>query len=250
MVQQFIIHGHHPRLLLFFAGWGADATPFEQYRPQGSDYMVCYDYRSPAFDTSALQEYEEVNPVGWSMGVWAATQVMERLARDVAGGGLPPEVGCRGAAKKGQGTVPRVGRSIAINGTPFPVDDRRGIPTATYHGTLEGLTGVSLHKFLRRMCADSQAFRAFLEVTPRRPLEELREELAAAEAQYKARRAEPPRKRFKWNLAVVGGNDRIVPPMNQLQAWQEEGTPTVQTDDAHYSRPLFQYYLQDLWTNS
>ncbi len=238
MIQTFLIHEHHPRLLLFFTGWGADATPFRQYRPAKSDYLLCYDYRTPDFDDSLLQEYREVNLIGWSMGVWAATQVMERLA------------GQADAPCRQRSPMPCIARSIAINGTPHPVDDRLGIPTATYHGTLEGLTGVSLHKFLRRMCADSKAFRVFLEVTPRRPLEELREELTAAEAQYLERRAMPVTNRFHWSQAVVGSNDRIIPPANQLQAWQEAGTPVIRTEDAHYSQPLFQYYLQTLWTNS
>ena len=43
MKQIYLIHEHHPRLLLFFTGWGADETPFKDYRPADSDYMLCYD---------------------------------------------------------------------------------------------------------------------------------------------------------------------------------------------------------------
>ena len=55
MKQSYIIHEHHPRLLLFFAGWGADETPFKMYRPVASDFMVCYDYRTLDFDASGLE---------------------------------------------------------------------------------------------------------------------------------------------------------------------------------------------------
>lgn len=68
MKQSYIIHEHHPRLLLFFAGWGADETPFKMYRPVASDFMVCYDYRTLDFDASGLEEYREINLIGWSMG--------------------------------------------------------------------------------------------------------------------------------------------------------------------------------------
>ena len=68
MKQSYIIHEHHPRLLLFFAGWGADETPFKMYRPAASDFMVCYDYRTLDFDASGLEEYREINLIGWSMG--------------------------------------------------------------------------------------------------------------------------------------------------------------------------------------
>ena len=56
MKQSYIIHEHHPRLLLFFAGWGADETPFKMYRPAASDFMVCYDYRTLDFDASGLDK--------------------------------------------------------------------------------------------------------------------------------------------------------------------------------------------------
>lgn len=224
MKQTYIIHEHHPRLLLFFAGWGADATPFKEYRPEGSDFMLCYDYRTLDFDASVLNEYRSINIIGWSMGVWAASQLLP---------GLLPQL------------RPNIGISIAINGTPYPIDDLRGIPQNIFRGTLDGLTGASLNKFLRRMCADGEAFKAFLQITPRRPLEELRDELAAIEQMY---RSLPPAT-FHWERAVVGSNDRIIPPANQLQAWNECGTPVTQTDDAHYQDSIFQYYLQDLWTN-
>lgn len=244
MQQEYLIHEHHPRLLVFFAGWAADATPFRSYRPAGCDLMICYDYRSLEFDASVLEGYREVNVVGWSMGVWAATRCVSRWP-------LRPKC------------------AIAINGTPWPIDDRRGIPAAIYQGTLDGLSGASLHKFLRRMCADSAAFRAFLEVTPRRPLEELREELADIAEEY-GRQGQVDERRvderqddeervdkgqadvqqgFCWTEAVVGGNDRIIPPANQEQAWLQLGIPVRRTEDAHYQESLFRHYLQDRWTN-
>lgn len=220
MKQIYIIHEHHPRLLLFFAGWGADATPFKEYRPTDSDFMLCYDFRTLDFDASELGEYQKINVIGWSMGVWAASQVLPPLQLNIAA-------------------------SIAINGTPYPIDDRRGIPQNIFRGTLDGLTGASLHKFLRRMCADGEAFKAFLQITPRRPLDELRDELAEIEHMYQSL----PSATFRWKQAVVGKNDRIIPTANQLQAWEDLGTPVTQTDDSHYQESIFRYYLQDLWTN-
>ena len=55
MKQLYLIHEHHPRLLLFFAGWAADETPFRHYRPQGMDYQICYDYRTLDFDAAPLR---------------------------------------------------------------------------------------------------------------------------------------------------------------------------------------------------
>lgn len=124
MKQSYIIHEHHPRLLLFFAGWGADETPFKMYRPAASDFMVCYDYRTLDFDASGLEEYREINLIGWSMGVWAASQTVPQLSSP---------------GTSGEGI--HMANSIAINGTPYPIDQHMGIPPAIYHGTLDGLTG-------------------------------------------------------------------------------------------------------------
>ena len=58
-----------------------------------------------------------------------------------------------------------------------------------------------------------------------------------------------PAATFHWQQAVTGGNDRIIPPANQLQAWEILGTPVLQTEDTHYQEELFRHYLQDLWTS-
>ena len=184
--------------------------------------MICYDYRSLDFDPAPLSGYREIHVVGWSMGVWAAARVLPALR-------LP------------------VGRTIALNGTPYQMDDLRGIPAAVFRGPLEGLCGASLHKFLRRMCTDTAAFRRFLAVSPRRPLEELREELAATLQREESRQPAPVPTFFRE--AVIGANDRIIPAANQRRAWEEAGARIVLTDDAHYTERIFSHYLEALWTN-
>ena len=257
MIQKYIIHEGNPRLLLFFAGWGADETPFKAYRPAGSDFMICYDYRDLSFDADMLKTYEQVNVVGWSMGVWAASQTLGRLIAD--GKNSVTDVDAKNnvtdADAKAIGYLRlSLGKSIAINGTPFPIDEERGIPPAIYRGTLEGLTDASLHKFLRRMCADSKAFREFLAVTPRRPLEELREELAAIETAYTTGKAYP----FGWDVSIVAAEDRIIPPGNQQTAWTRDEISIpflsdkhllIHTDKAHYDRELFETWLEKEWTS-
>ena len=152
MKQYFIIKNNQKHLLLFFAGWGMDEHPFLQYAPQDSDFMICYDYRTLDFDTSPLTGYTVIDVVAWSMGVWAASQVLSKVS-------LP------------------IRRRIAINGTPFPIDEKRGIPPAIFMGTLEGLNEASLRKFQRRMCADGNVFARFQLTAPERSIEELKEEL-------------------------------------------------------------------------
>ena len=78
MKQYFIIKNNQKHLLLFFAGWGMDETPFLQIHPTDKDWMICYDYRSLEFDADILQEYSEITLIAWSMGVWAASQIMKQ----------------------------------------------------------------------------------------------------------------------------------------------------------------------------
>lgn len=205
MQQQFIIHQHHSHLILFFTGWGMDETPFLHYQPKDSDLHLCYDYRSLAFDASELLRYERITLVAWSMGVWAASQV-------IPGSGL------------------RMMQSIAINGTIYPIDDLRGIPTQVFQGTLLGLTDVTLQKFYRRMCSDKEALQLFLLIAPKRPVEELREELAAIGEQSLA----CPASTFHWQQALLGSHDRIFPPANQYAAWEATDTLVVMGSEAHY----------------
>ena len=105
------------------------------------DYMICYDYRTLDFDTSILEQYRQVNVVAWSMGVWAAPIALASVPKEKL-------------------------LLIAFNGTITPIGDTDGIPEKTFRDTLSGLTPASLQKFMRRMCKDSNAYKAFLAITP------------------------------------------------------------------------------------
>ena len=206
-----------PRLLLFFAGWGIDEHPFLQYAPPDSDFMICYDYRTLDFDTSPLAGYTVIDVVAWSMGVWAASQVLSKVS-------LP------------------IRRRIAINGSPFPIDEKRGIPPAIFMGTLEGLNEASLRKFQRRMCADGNVFARFQLTAPERSIEELKEELAAVAEQYRML----PTETFAWEQAIIGESDRIFPPTNQRAAWKGISMSNIDGNEAHYDESLFIKYLKEI----
>lgn len=215
MKQHFITKSNSKHLLLFFAGWGMDETPFTDMHPAHCDWMICYDYRSLEFDESLLRGYSEITLVGWSMGVWAASRIMELSP------GLP------------------VSRSIAINGTIYPVDESKGIAPSIFEGTLQGLTEQTLQKFQRRMCGSSAEYKIFQSVAPQRPVEELKEELAAIQKQCLSSDASD----FRWQKAVIGRNDRIFTPENQRRAWENNVDEIEESEAEHYQRELFQTVL-------
>lgn len=211
MKQHFIIKKGQRHLVLFFAGWGMDERPFPEIEPTDCDWMICYDYRSLEFDVTLLWGYSEITLIAWSMGVWAASQVMKKYPD------LP------------------VAQSVAINGTLHPVDTDKGIAPSIFEGTLQGLTDETLRKFQRRMCGSAADFNAFQAVAPQRPVTELKEELAAIQKQYLSSELSD----FRWHKAIIGKNDRIFLPENQKRAWENCAEHIEETEAPHYQKELF-----------
>ena len=214
MKHYFIQRKNYPRLTLFFAGWGMDERPFVDDCPVESDLLICYDYRSTDFDFTLLQGYEEIRLIGWSMGVWAASVVLQHID-------LP------------------IYESIALNGTMTPVDDNKGIPRTVFEKTLEGMNDVALEKFIRRMCLKRDKTEAFLAKRPTRPVAELKEELQRIEEQ--ANSCAVPA--FKWKRAVIGRDDLIFIPVNQRNAWKDSGTEVTELDIPNYSEEVLRKML-------
>lgn len=212
MKHYFIQQNYFPRLTLFFAGWGMDECPFMDYCPENSDLLVCYDYRSLDFDFTLLQGYQEIRLIAWSMGVWAASMVLQDMDLPIC-------------------------ESVALNGTVTPVDDLKGISQQVFEGTLEGLNEGTLEKFIRRMCLKKENLETFLSKRPQRAVEELQEELRRIGEQVKSC-AVPS---FAWERAVIGKNDLIFTAVNQRNAWT--GTEVAEYDIPHYSEEIMRDLL-------
>ena len=219
MQQRFIKKENNPRLLLFFAGWGSDERLFDRPVADGYDYLLCFDYRSPDFDYALLDGYREIRLLAWSMGVWAAGQTL-------AGRDYPWQM------------------RLAVGGTPFPIDDCRGIPEAVFRGTLAHFSDAVLVRFRRRICGTAEQVKEFLSHRPYRPVEELREELQALAAC-----ACRPSASFVWDKAIIGTRDKIFPPANQREAWRD--VEVIERDVEHYDGGLFDRLLsgeEAVWT--
>lgn len=241
MRQYFLKKEGSESLLLFFGGWGSGPELFSDcVTMPGHDCMLCYDYRTPDFDCSLLDNYRNIYLLAWSMGVWVADCIL-------SGDGMESARG-------------RLVRCVAVGGTLAPIDDTMGIPVPVFKGTLEGMSAPVLAKFRRRMCGKDLGY--FMEHLPDRGPDELKDELASLYAQvtenpgkYGTRYASaeespmtlPAEKgHIHWNLAVVGGNDLIFPASNQLAAWKDNADRVLQTDSAHYDRALFERLLKGI----
>lgn len=220
MKQLFIKKENSPRLLLFFAGWGSDENLFRRTVAEGYDCLLCFDYRTLEFDYSLLDGYREIRLLAWSMGVWVAGQILS---------------GCTYPWKM----------KLAVNGTPFPIDDRRGIAEAVFHGTLENFSDAALARFRRRICGGAGQVKEFLSHQPYRTTEELGAELAALE--HEVGKVQPAA--FVWDKAIIGLCDKIFIPANQRTAWT--GTEVMEMEAEHYDTVLFDRLLEgkgEEWT--
>lgn len=192
------------RLLLFFAGWGMDATPFAALNRNGYDVAVVWDYRSTSFDAALAEPYEEVCVLAWSLGVAAADASLEPIAHKIT-------------------------RRVAVNGTLHPVSDSLGIPPNIYYGTREGLDGRNLVKFYRRMFASRAEYAVFAAAPPARGIAGLRDELTAVAA-LSADTVETP-----WDCAYISAADAIIPAEAQRRAWAGEALRKVELPGAHWA---------------
>lgn len=175
------------------------------------DICTCFDYNSLETDRSEWwNRYDEITVVGWSMGVWAAEQVLTRL-------NLP------------------IRQAIAINGTPKPVDNTRGIPEAVAQATLDGLTPESLRRFYRRMLGSGTLLKEMEEAgnLPVIDFDERKEELRRI-----IDRRPYADSGFCWHKALVGTGDAIFPPANMCTAWQGQAE-VIELDAPHYPFHLF-----------
>ena len=196
-------------LRVFFAGWGMDDTPFLPFLGEVETAIV-WDYADLSTPLPFLNDDRPRSLVAWSLGVWAATQVL-RDADFV--------------------------RTTAVNGTPMPIDDTRGIPTAVFDETLRTFSEAGVQRFRRRMCGGAAALAEWMRHAPRRTIEDLGAELAAFSTEIRRR---PPRP-FRWDRAFAASGDRIFPPAAQRAAF-----PSAETvPEAHWAPELFARLLRE-----
>lgn len=199
-------------LILFCNGWGMDGNPFRSLAAVMFDVYMLYDYRQlsmPAEVEGMFGKYDDIHLIGWSMGVW----VGQRLFADKRA---------------------RLGRTLAVNGTLCPIDDRYGIPKDIFAETLNNFDEAARFKFYRRMCREKSNLQSFLTRQPARTIDDQKEELAALldladcievdEAIYRE--------------VIIAEYDWIIPTENQENYWQGRGV--VPVSGFHYLFNLWQ----------
>ena len=204
-------------LIIFFAGWSFDFKPFEFLSCEDYDVLVIYDYNNVT--TSECENFQHINNyknkylITWSMGVYIAYQLRNQL--------------------------PKFDKKIAINGTPFPVDDEFGIPQKTFLLTLRhakiGLEG----KFYQNIFKTDEEHQKYIQTPVERTIDNRVSELNEL---YKIIKETPKEYIKYYDTAFVSTADKIIPSKNQFNFWQTYGTSVQTLESGH-----FPYYNYTSW---
>lgn len=189
MKFQFLVRtGHTDRLILLFAGWGSDERCYAHIGMPGWDVALVSGFDARIPDMSLLSRYRTVYVYAWSLGVWAAERMLP--------GRLEPV------------------RAYAVNGTPWPCDDDRGIPAKVFEDTAAGLSSRNLYKFRVRMCGGAGSYQAKADM-----FEHL-QDVDALRGELEFVASHPNERHIAWSGAYIGRDDRIFPALNQSEAWK------------------------------
>ena len=173
------------RLIIFFNGWGMDEGVVKHLDFGDFDVVMFYDYNNLDTDFTLDKKYYETNIIAWSMGV---------MAVNAAGADFG-----------------NISKTVFINGTLKPIDEKYGIPPKIYDITISGFSESGRSKFVKnmglRVSIDDNCSTLF-----RRTLENQKSELIALK-NYKANL------KFKPTKVYISDNDRIIPTKSQCAFW-------------------------------
>lgn len=209
---------NNDNLIIFFCGWSFDYKPFERLECRNNDVIIIYNYNDIAKTNSTINGlfdgYKTNSLITWSMGVYVAY-----LLKD---------------------TLPDFKNKIAVNGTPFPVDDDFGIPVKTFDLTLKYVETGLQGKFQKNLFKHPEEYQKYLSCPVERSIENCKEELIALNNYIKNN--EPGYKKF-YDYAIISDTDKIIPTRNQIKCWENYNTPIKILNSGHF--PFFNFSSWD-----
>ena len=214
MKHVWLNKSENKQLLIFFVGWSFDEKPFEFLAHDNLDVLVFYDYSELSFDVD-FSGYEKYYCVGWSMGVYVGVLLKDEF--------------------------PAFDKTIALNGTPTPIDNELGIPERTFELTLkyaeEGLKG----KFYQNVFFNEEQLNRYWANPVQRDVQNRVEELHSLKTLIKANICDA---NGFYDLAYVAKNDKIIPPKNQIKAWENLSVPIIELADGHFPFYNFKSWIE------
>lgn len=202
--------GDKPEFIVFFNGWGMDSRVISPIKADKNHVIIhCHDYQDidkPLFLQSLeqLTNGHSTHVVAWSMGVWAANYLLS-------------------------GSNVGLKQLLAINGTPYGIDEKLGIPPAQFAATLAQWSASNREKFYSRLFAEKN-INSRQNVLPQRGLDDQAAELHALLQMCQT----PPSQQLTWDTAYISRRDVIFPANNQRAFWHSQAqTHVVETALPH-----------------
>ncbi len=189
-------------LILFMLGWAATPNAVYHLHLPGYDVLACYDHRTIApFSSAEFAGYRRIYLFAWSFGVWVSEQCCRELP---------------------------LYRAVAINGTPYPVDDRYGMRLRAVQRSLRvQANSGGMNRFKGDTSDDDRYIPSG--PFPDRSVEEKMEELDKL-AEWSRADSAPY---LHWDAAFIGDKDEIVPPARMRAYWNSVGLGT-EFESYHY----------------
>ncbi|MFI3299873.1 MAG: DUF452 family protein [Candidatus Gastranaerophilales bacterium] len=204
------------KLIIFFNGFGFDYKPFEFLNCQGFDVLVFSDYRDLDLRInlkSDLKNYDEINLIGWSMGVLIAFLLRDEL--------------------------PEIARKIAINGTIKPVDNRLGIPKKVFELSVNQAKIGFDDKFYDYTYDSEVDYARYKQNPILRSLKDCATELLFLDELVKNTKIDYE---TFYDKALVSSLDTIMPAKNQINFHNQNNIPYLELECGH-----FPYYNFKNW---
>lgn len=192
MQYHWLNQNKNKKLIIFFAGWSFDYKPFEIIPAKDYDVLMFYDYSKLSIPCE-IPKYEETVLIGWSMGVYTAYLLKDKL--------------------------PDFTLKIAVNGTPYPIDNEFGIPERTFDLTLKYAESGLQGKFYENVFSDKKLLEKYLENPVQRTIQNRVKELEILNELIKSEKITYDGEFY--NKAIVGDNDKIIPVKNQTNMWKD-----------------------------
>ena len=210
MQSHWLNKQNNNKIIIFFTGWSFDYMPFEFLNCEDFDVLIIYDYND--LELPQIPEYKEYFLISWSMGVYTSYLLKDKL--------------------------PKFTKKIAINGTPFPVNDEYGIPLKPFILTLRhaktGLEG----KFYQNIFNSEEEYARYNKTQVERTIENRVSELNNLYSKIKS--TEISYQNY-FDTAIISNNDKIIPTKNQINFW--EGKAEIKTVESGH----FLYYNFTSW---
>lgn len=204
------------KLIIFFNGFGFDHKPFEFLNCEDFDVLTFCDYRNLDLKIDLkkeLKNYNEINLITWSMGVYVAYYLQNEL--------------------------PKCDLKIAINGTTSPIDNKLGIPKKVFELSVNQAKIGFDDKFYDYTFDNEQDYMHYKQNPIERSLIDCATELLFLDDLVKNN---PIEYGNFYDKAIIGTRDNIMPTKNQINFHNTHEIQQIKLERGH-----FPYYNFKNW---